>query len=76
MNKIISMLCLVSGGGLIGAGVQRTYLVGNRIASGFSKMFGSGVPKFDQTTWIFLVAGVLLILAGVWLSFSGNRRRR
>lgn len=76
MNKLLGMICLTAGGGLVGAGIQRTYLVGNKIASGMSKLLGKGVPRFDETTWVFLIAGGLVLLAGVWLSLNDRGRRR
>ncbi len=72
MNKLIGIAGTAVGGGLIGAGIQRTHLVGNRISSGLSKMLGKGGFRFDNTTWAFLIAGALLLLGGV---FYLNKRR-
>ena len=72
MDKLIGMIGMTLGGGLIGAGIQRTYMVGNKLSSGLSKMMGKGGLKFDNTTWTLLICGVLVLLAGVY--FSGKKR--
>lgn len=70
MNKLIGMIGTTVGGGLIGAGIQRTYSFGNKLSSGFSKMFGHSALKFDDTTWTLLVCGVLVLLVGVYFSLK------
>jgi hypothetical protein len=72
MDKLIGMIGLTLGGGLIGAGIQRTYMVGNKLSSGLSKMMGKGGLKFDNTTWTLLICGALVLMAGVY--FSGKKR--
>lgn len=68
MNKMIGMIGTTLGGGLIGAGVQRTYMLGNKISSGLSKLAGKGGLKYDSTTWTLLVCGLLVLAAGVYFS--------
>ena len=70
MNKLIGMICTTGGGGLIGAGIQRTYSLGNKLSSGFSKLFGHSSFKFDDTTWTFLICGVLVLIVGVYFSLK------
>lgn len=72
MNKLIGMLGTTLGGGLIGAGIQRSQMFGNKFASGMSKLFGGSSLKFDNTTWIFLVCGVLVLAAGVYFTTKKN----
>ncbi len=68
MNRLIGMAGTTVGGGLIGAGIQRTYMVGNKISSGLSKLVGKGGLKFDNTTWTLLVCGLLVLAVGVYYS--------
>jgi uncharacterized membrane protein YedE/YeeE len=68
MNRFIGMIGTTVGGGLIGAGIQRTHMLGNRISSGLSKLVGKGGLKFDRTTWVLLVAGVIVLCAGIYFS--------
>lgn len=70
MNKLLGLLCTVLGSGMIGAGVQRTYMLGNKVSSGLSKLMGNGGMKFDETTWILLVCGAVVLIAGVYLSLK------
>ncbi len=68
MNRILGMIGTTIGGGMIGAGIQRTYLVGNKLASGLSKLTGKGGLKFDRTTWVLLLCGVAVLVAGTYYS--------
>lgn len=68
MNRIIGMVGTTIGGGMIGAGIQRTYLVGNKISSGLSKLAGKGGLKFDRTTWVLLICGLAVLAAGIYYS--------
>lgn len=68
MNRFAGMIGTTLGGGLIGAGVQRTQMAGNKLSSGFSKLVGKGGLKFDETTWELFILGALLLIAGVYLS--------
>lgn len=68
MNKLIGMIGLTAGGGLVGAGIQRTYMIGNKMSSGLSKLFGNGGHKYDNTTWTLLVCGVIVLIIGVYFS--------
>jgi hypothetical protein len=68
MNKLIGMIGTTIGGGLIGAGIQRTYSFGNKLSSGLSKAFGKSGFKFDETTWTFLICGLLVLAIGVYFS--------
>lgn len=68
MNRLIGMIGTTVGGGLIGAGIQRTYTIGNKISSGFSKLFGKSGLKFDETTWTLLICGVIVLCIGVFFS--------
>jgi LPXTG-motif cell wall-anchored protein len=70
MNKLIGLIGTTLGGGLIGAGIQRTYSFGNKMSSGFSKMFGGSSLKFDDTTWYFLIGGALVLLVGVFFTLK------
>lgn len=72
MNKLIGILGTTLGGGMIGAGIQRTYLIGNRLSSSLSKLVGKGGMKFDNATWFLLIAGVLVLCAGLY--YSTNKR--
>ena len=72
MNKIIGMLGTTIGGGMVGAGIQRTYLVGNKLASALSKLTGKGGMKFDRTTWVLLICGVFVLACGVYYSNKKN----
>jgi hypothetical protein len=72
MNKLLGLIGTTLGGGLIGAGIQRTQMFGNKFSSGLSKAFGGSSLKFDNTTWIFLVCGVLVLAAGVYFSSKKN----
>jgi hypothetical protein len=67
-NKMIGMIGTTLGGGLVGAGIQRTYMAGNRISSGLSKLLGKGGLKFDNTTWTLLICGILVLAAGVYFT--------
>lgn len=68
MNRLAGMIGTTAGGALIGAGIQRTYLLGNKLASGLSKLAGKGGFRFDSTTWTMLVCGALVLAAGVYFS--------
>lgn len=68
MNRLLGILGTTLGGGMIGAGIQRTYLIGNRLSSGLSKLMGKGGMKFDNTTWILLVCGVIVLSVGLYYS--------
>jgi hypothetical protein len=68
MNKFLGMIGTTAGGGLIGAGIQRSQMFGNKLSSGLSKMFGHSAYKFDDTTWLFLVSGLIVLVAGVYFS--------
>jgi len=68
MNRLIGMAGTTLGGGLIGAGIQRTYMVGNKLTSGLSKLAGKGGFKFDNTTWTLLICGLLVLAVGVYYS--------
>jgi len=70
MNKLIGLICTTVGGGLIGAGIQRTYSFGNKLSSGLSKIFGHSALKFDETTWTFLICGVFVLIVGVYFSLK------
>ncbi len=72
MNRLLGMIGTTAGGGLIGAGIQRTYSVGNKLTSGFSKLFGQGRFNFDDTTWTLLICGIAVLCVGVY--FSTRRR--
>ncbi len=72
MNRIIGMVGTTIGGGMIGAGIQRTYLVGNKISSGLSKLAGKGGLKFDRTTWVLLICGLVVLVAGMYYSNKRN----
>ena len=72
MNKLLGLIGTTLGGGLIGAGIQRTQMFGNKFSSGFSKMFGGSSLKFDNTTWIFLICGIVVLAAGVYFSTRKN----
>jgi hypothetical protein len=69
-NKLIGLLGTTLGGGLIGAGMQRTFMAGNRLSSGLSKMFGGSGISFDHTTWYFFVGGAITLLVGVFFSLK------
>lgn len=69
-NKLIGMIGTTVGGGLIGAGVQRANMFGNKLSSGLSKAFGQGGFKYDNTTWIFLVCGLIVLVAGVYFTLK------
>jgi LPXTG-motif cell wall-anchored protein len=64
------MIGTTVGGGMVGAGIQRTYMAGNRIASGFSKLIGKSSFKFDQTTWVLLIGGIIMLGFGVAFSLK------
>jgi len=68
MNRLLGILGTTLGGGMIGAGIQRTYLIGNRLSSGLSKLMGKGGMKFDNTTWALLVCGVIVLSVGLYYS--------
>jgi hypothetical protein len=68
MNRLAGMIGTTAGGALIGAGIQRTYLFGNKLASGLSKLAGKGGFRFDDTTWKLLICGTLLLAVGVFFS--------
>jgi len=68
MNKLIGMVGTTLGGGLVGAGFQRSQMFGNKVSSGMSKMFGGSSLKFDQTTWVFIVCGIVVLAVGVYFS--------
>jgi hypothetical protein len=70
MNKLIGIIGTTLGGGMVGAGIQRTYLVGNRISSGISKLLGNGSAKFDSTTWMLLVIGVFVLIVGIYYTMK------
>lgn len=72
MNRLIGIAGTTLGGGLIGAGIQRTYMVGNKISSNLSKLLGKGSLKFDNTTWTLLICGLLVLAVGVYYS---NQRK-
>lgn len=72
MNKLIGMLGTTIGGGLIGAGIQRTYSFGNKLSSGFSEFLGKTSLKFDDTTWTLLICGAAVLLIGVYFSMRKN----
>ncbi len=72
MNRIIGMIGTTIGGGMVGAGIQRTYLVGNKLASGLSKLTGKGGMKFDRTTWVLLICGLIVLASGVYYSNKKN----
>ena len=72
MNKLYGILGTTLGGGMIGAGIQRTYLIGNKLSSSLSKLMGNGGMKFDNTTWVLLICGVIVLFAGLYYS---TRRR-
>ena len=69
-NRFIGMIGTTVGGGLVGAGIQRTYTFGNKLSSGLSKMFGKSGLHFDSTTWTLLICGVIVIAVGVWFSLQ------
>lgn len=71
MNKLIGLIGTTLGGALIGAGIQRTYMLGNKISSGISKLMGNGGMQFDNTTWVLLICGALILVVGVY--FSGKK---
>lgn len=68
LNKFLGMIGTTVGGGLFGAGIQRTYMVGNKLSSGFSKLVGKGGLHFDGTTWALLICGAIVLVAGIWFS--------
>lgn len=68
INRIIGIIGTSVGGGLLGAGIQRTYMLGNKISSGFSKLMGKGQYKFDNLTWEFLIIGAVLLVIGIFFS--------
>jgi len=72
MNKLMGIIGTTLGGGMIGAGIQRTYLVGNKLSSGISKLMGKSSLKFDQTTWVLLICGVLVLAVGIYYSGKKN----
>ena len=57
---------------MVGAGIQRTYFTGNKIASALSKLAGNSGVNLDRTTWILLICGVLVFCAGVYYT---NKKR-
>jgi hypothetical protein len=72
MNKLLGMVGTTVGGGLIGAGIQRSQMFGNKLSSGLSKMVGKSGLKFDETTWVFLVCGLVVLALGVY--FTSKRK--
>lgn len=72
MNRLIGIIGTTLGGGMVGAGIQRTYMIGNRLSSGFSKFFGKSSLKFDNTTWLLLICGLVVLAIGVY--YSTKRR--
>lgn len=72
MNKLIGMVGTTLGGGLVGAGIQRSQMFGNKLSSGMSKVFGGSSLKFDRTTWIFLICGIVVLVIGVYFSTKKN----
>lgn len=68
MNRLLGIIGTTVGGGMVGAGIQRTYMIGNKMSSGLSKMFGKSGLKFDSTTWALLVCGVLVLAIGVYFA--------
>ena len=67
-NKLLGMIGTTIGGGLLGAGIQRTYMFGNKLSSGLSKLVGKGGFHYDNTTWALLVCGAVVLVAGIWFS--------
>jgi hypothetical protein len=72
MDRLIGIIGTTLGGGMVGAGIQRTYMIGNRLSSGFSKLFGKSSLKFDNTTWLLLICGLVVLAIGVY--YSTKRR--
>lgn len=68
MNKLLGMVGTTVGGGLIGAGIQRSQMFGNKLSSGLSKLVGKSALKFDETTWVFLVCGLVVLAFGVYFT--------
>ncbi len=71
MNKMLGMIGLTVGGGLIGAGVERGYIITQRVGSKITKALGQGI-KFDQTTWVLLICGLVILVFGVY--FASKRK--
>lgn len=72
MNKLLGMVGTTVGGGLIGAGIQRSQMFGNKISSGLSKLVGKSGMKFDETTWVFLICGLVVLALGVYFTTKRN----
>jgi LPXTG-motif cell wall-anchored protein len=70
LNKLLGLLGTTLGGGLVGAGIQRTYMFGNKLSSGLSKMMGKSSLRWDSTTWTLLIIGILVLAAGVWFTMK------
>ncbi len=68
MNRLLGIIGTTLGGGMVGAGIQRTYMIGNKFSSGVSKMFGKSGLKFDSTTWALLICGLLVLACGVYFA--------
>ncbi len=68
MNKLLGIIGTTLGGGMIGAGIQRTYMIGNKLSSGFSKLLGKSSMKFDSTTWTLLICGFIVLAVGIYYS--------
>jgi hypothetical protein len=69
LNRLIGIVGTTVGGGMIGSGIQRTYLLSNRVSSTVSKLFGQGSLKFDRTTWVLLLGGFVVLIIGLLFSF-------
>ena len=68
MNRLIGIIGTTLGGGMVGAGIQRTYMIGNRLSSGLSKLVGKSSLKFDNTTWMLLICGFIVLALGIYFS--------
>ncbi len=68
LNRLIGIVGTTVGGGMIGGGIQRTYLLSNRVSSTVSKLFGQGSLKFDEITWLLLLGGFVVLIVGLLFS--------
>ncbi len=69
-NRLLGMVGTTIGGGMIGGGVQRTYLLGNQVSSALSKLTGKGAFNFDTATWVLLLGGLAVLAIGVFFTLK------
>jgi hypothetical protein len=43
-------------------------MFGNKISSGLSKLVGKSGFKFDETTWVLLICGLVVLALGVYFT--------